>query len=413
LSVRLTIERLGAQGDGVADGERGPVYVPFVLPGEVVNAAVERDRGTVMALLEASPLRIEPACRHFTACGGCALQHLEQAAYREFKRQRVVEPLRQAGISAEVAPLVSCPPGSRRRVVLAARRTERGMLLGFHRPMSPEIVDIQECPVSLPSIVGALDDLRAVARLAGNTPRAFRMTVTATASGLDVALAESGRLDDGTRRNLSDLAIRLGLARLSIDGEIVVEPKKPVLMAGDVAVSPPAGAFLQAVESAEDAMAGLALAHLGKARRVADLFAGSGAFTFRLARHAEVHAVEGDAAALSALDRAFRHSAGLKKVTGERRDLFRRPLLPRELDRFDGVVFDPPRSGAEEQATQLARSTVPRVVAVSCNPATLARDLSILVAGGYGIASITPIDQFLWSPHVEAVALLEKRVRRR
>jgi 23S rRNA (uracil1939-C5)-methyltransferase len=167
------------------------------------------------------------------------------------------------------------------------------------------------------------------------------------------------------------------------------------------------------VESAEDAMAGLALAHLGKARRVADLFAGSGAFTFRLARHAEVHAVEGDAAALSALDRAFRHSAGLKKVTGERRDLFRRPLLPRELDRFDGVVFDPPRAGAEEQATQLARSTVPRVVAVSCNPATLARDLSILVAGGYGIASITPIDQFLWSPHVEAVALLEKRVRRR
>lgn len=411
--MRLTIERLGAQGDGVADGERGPVYVPFALPGEVVNAAVERDRGTVIALLEASPLRIEPACRHFTVCGGCALQHLEEAAYREFKRQRVVEPLRQAGISAEVAPLVSCPRESRRRVVLAARRTERGMLLGFHRPMSPEIVDIRECPVSLPSIVAALDDLRAVARLAGNTPRAFRMTVTVTASGLDVALAESGRLDDATRRNLSDLAIRLGLARLSIDGEIVVEPKKPVLMAGDVAVSPPAGAFLQAVESAEDAMAGLALAHLGKARRVADLFAGSGAFTFRLARHAEVHAVEGDAAALSALDRAFRHSAGLKKVTGERRDLFRRPLLPRELDRFDGVVFDPPRAGAEEQATQLARSAVPRVVAVSCNPATLARDLSILVAGGYGIASVTPIDQFLWSPHVEAVALLEKRVRRR
>lgn len=411
--MRLTIERLGAQGDGVADGERGPVYVPFALPGEVVNAAVERDRGTVIALLEASPLRIEPACRHFTVCGGCALQHLEEAAYREFKRQRVVEPLRQAGISAEVAPLVSCPRESRRRVVLAARRTERGMLLGFHRPMSPEIVDIRECPVSLPSIVAALDDLRAVARLAGNTPRAFRMTVTVTASGLDVALAESGRLDDATRRNLSDLAIRLGLARLSIDGEIVVEPKKPVLMAGDVAVSPPAGAFLQAVESAEDAMAGLALAHLGKARRVADLFAGSGAFMFRLARHAEVHAVEGDAAALSALDRAFRHSAGLKKVTGERRDLFRRPLLPRELDRFDGVVFDPPRAGAEEQATQLARSAVPRVVAVSCNPATLARDLSILVAGGYGIASVTPIDQFLWSPHVEAVALLEKRVRRR
>ncbi len=198
-----------------------------------------------------------------------------------------------------------------------------------------------------------------------------------------------------------------------MDGEIIIEPRKPVVSFGAISVVPPPGGFLQAVAAAEAAMAELALAHLKGAKKIADLFAGAGAFALRLAKGAEVHAVEGDQAALAALDRGFRMGFGLKRVTSEKRDLFRRPLTFKELNAFDGVIFDPPRAGAEDQAKQLARSDVPYVVAVSCNPTTLARDLRILIDGGYTLKSVTPVDQFLWSPHVEAVALLEKPKRRK
>jgi 23S rRNA (uracil1939-C5)-methyltransferase len=413
MSTRFTVQRLGAQGDGVAEAQGGHVFIPFTLPGEVVTAARERDRATLMAVLEPSPLRVEPACRHFGGCGGCAVQHLEDGAYRAWKRDKVVQALKASRVDCEVGELVPCAPHTRRRVTLSARRTEKAMLLGFNRHLSAEIVALEECPVALPEIVGAFDTLRELAGVICATPRPFHLAVTVTASGLDVAAAESGKMDERQRRAASDFVIRHRLARLSVDGEIIVEPKKPVVMFGDIAVAVPPGSFLQATEPAEQAMAGLVGGHLSRARKVADLFAGSGSFALRLAAQSEVHAVESDAAALAALDRAFRFGAGLKRVTAERRDLFRRPLTFKELNAFDGVVFDPPRAGAEDQSKQLARSDVPFVAAVSCNPVTLGRDLAILIAGGYRLASVTPIDQFLWSPHVEAVALLEKPRKRR
>lgn len=287
------------------------------------------------------------------------------------------------------------------------------MLLGYYEAMSHRIAAIEECPISRPEIVARLDDLRALAALVTSSSEPFRMTVTSTASGLDVSVEDSGRLSDEARLKAADFTGRAGLARLSIGGEVIVEPKKPVVMFGTVAVESPPGAFLQATAEAEAAMAGLVTEHLGGSKRVVDLFAGSGTFALRLAAGAEVHAVESDAASLAALDRAGRFASGLRRVTTEKRDLFRRPLTVKELDRFDGLVFDPPRAGAEDQAKQIARSAIPRVAAVSCNPVTLARDLAILVAGGYRVTGVTPIDQFLWSPHVEAVALLEKPKRRR
>jgi len=413
MSSRFVIDRLGAQGDGIAAAEGGEVFIPFTLPGETVTAARLKDRADLLAVLEPSPLRVDPACRHFGTCGGCALQHMQGDAYRAWKRERVVQALRGRKIETEVAPPVACEPGTRRRAVFAARRTEAGMLLGFNRHLSAEIVALEECPVLLPGIVAALPVLRALAALACATPKPFHMAVTATASGLDVALRDAGKVDDGRRRALIDFAVREGLARLSADGEVIVEPKKPVVAFGTVAVMPPPGAFLQATEAAEAAMAGLVAGHLSRARKIADLFSGCGSFALRLASKAEIHAVENDAAALAALDRGFRFASGLKRVTMEKRDLFRRPLTAKELDAFDGVVFDPPRAGAEDQSKQLARSQVPLVAAVSCNPATLARDLRILLDGGYVLKSVVPIDQFLWSPHVEAVALLEKPRRRR
>ncbi|WP_292131965.1 RNA methyltransferase, partial [Mesorhizobium sp.] len=317
------------------------------------------------------------------------------------------------GIDCEIGELVACAPRSRRRVVLAARRTETGMLLGFNRHLSPEIISISECPISLPEIVAALGPLKALAGLICATTKSFRMAVTVTASGLDVAAHDPGKLGEHQRRIASNFVIAQGFARLSIDDEIVIEPRKPVVMFGSVAVAVPPGAFLQATEAAEQTMAEIVGGHLKRAKKVADLFAGCGSFALRLAAKSEVHAVEGDAAALSALDRGSRFATGIKRVTGERRDLFRRPLTFKELNAFDGLVFDPPRAGAEDQSKQIARSDVPFVAAVSCNPVTLARDLRILIDGGYSLKSVTPIDQFLWSSHVEAVALLEKPKRRR
>lgn len=413
MSARFTIARLGSQGDGVAEAETGEVFIPFALPGETVTAAREKDRATLMAVLETSPLRIDPACRHFTECGGCALQHLEAEAYHQWKREKVVQALKSKGIATDIGALVPCAPHTRRRVVFTARRGEAGMKLGFVRALSSEIIPIEECPISLPEIVAALDRLRALAELVCATTKSFRMTVTVTGSGLDVAVHESGKLGENQRRVASNFVIAQGLARLSVDDEIVVEPKKPVVMFGGIAVAVPPGAFLQATQVAEQAMADIVGGHLKRAKKVADLFAGCGSFALRLAAKSEVHAVDGDAAALAALDRGFRFASGLKRVTAERRDLFRRPLTFKELNAFDGLVFDPPRAGAEDQSKQIARSDVPLVVAVSCNPVTLARDLRILIDGGYTLKSVTPIDQFLWSSHVEAVALLEKPKRRR
>lgn len=417
MSAALTISRLGAQGDGVADTPGGPVYVPFALPGETVTAAVRQakdgGRGDLIAVLEPSPQRADPACAHFGTCGGCAAQHMEPALYAQWKRGKLAEALKSRGIGQPVGELVSCLPASRRRAVFTARRAGGGMLLGFNAALSHHLVEIAECPVLVPAIVERLDALRRLAGIACATDAPFRLAVTETLSGLDVAIEGAGRLETGMRRRAVDFVLASGLARLTVEGEIVVEPTKPAIAAGGVEIHPPPGGFLQAVEAIETAMAGRVCAHLRPGRRLADLFAGSGAFALRLARFAQVHAVEADAAALASLDRAFRFATGLKRVTVERRDLFRRPLTWKELDAFDGLVFDPPRAGAEEQARQIARSRVAKVAAVSCNPGTLARDLRILIDGGYRLASVTPLDQFLWSPHVEAVALLEKpRLRR-
>lgn len=410
----LKISRLGAQADGIADTEDGPVFVPFTLPGERVNASLAGKKADLVAVLEASPERVVPPCIHFGACGGCAIQHLQAESYRNWKRSILVDALRARRIDAEVDPLVPCAPNTRRRAALTARKTEKGVLLGFNAALSHHIVDMQECHVLLPSIVERLDMFRALGGLVGRTDKPFRLLVTQTASGFDVAVEASGVLEGKPRQAVIDFCVKNGIARLSVDGETVIEPKKPVVMMDDIAVTPPSGGFLQAVEGAEKVMVQLVAAHLAKAKRVVDLFAGSGAFALRLARHSEVHAVEGDGPALAALDHAYRYASGMKKVTVEKRDLFRRPLTYKELDlTYDGLVFDPPRAGAEDQAKQIARSNVQRVAAVSCNPITLARDIQILIEGGYTLKRVVPVDQFLWSPHLEAVALLEKPKKRR
>jgi 23S rRNA (uracil1939-C5)-methyltransferase len=411
----ITIDRLGAQGDGIANGKDGPVYVPFTLPGETVAIARVKSQGTVMSIASASADRQEPPCRHFGpdgvngTCGGCTLQHMADAPYRTFKRQLVIDALKSKGLTPEVGEIVAAHPGERRRVVFAARKTEKDMLVGFNQAESHHIVAIEECPISSAGIISRLPAIKAVGAAVATNADAFRIAVLETLSGLDLAVEGIKKLSDQQRRKAVEVILGLrGIARVSLDGEILIEPAKPVVEFGGIQVYPPAGGFTQATKPAEEAMAKLVLAHVGKAKRIADLFAGAGTFSLQLARLGRVHAVEGDGKAIAALDYAARNTQGLKPVTVEKRDLFRRPLMTSELKVFDAVVFDPPRAGAEFQCKELARSIVKKVVAVSCNPLTLARDLAILVEGGYRITSVTPIDQFLWTSHVEIVATLEK-----
>lgn len=403
----LRIDELGAQGDGIVNTPGNPLYVPFALPGELVTAGVEKHRATLLSVLEPSPQRVAPASPHFGLCGGCAIQHLAAEPYAQWKRDKVVRALRSRGIDAEVEALVRCPPASRRRITLTARAIGGRAVLGFNAAQSHDIVEIEECPVAVPQITAALGDLRALAGLVATGNKPFRITVTATETGLDLAIADLQRLDERRRQRAIEFVLARGFARLSIGGEAIVEREKPVVLFGDVPVVLPPGGFLQATMHAEKAMADLVMNWMQGARYVLDLFAGSGTFALRLARNARVHAVEGDGEALAALGQAAKKASSLKPVTSERRDLFDRPVLARELASFDGLVFDPPRAGAEAQCRQIARARIKRIAAVSCNPGTLGRDLALLVEGGYRVRRIVPIDQFLWSPHVEVVALLE------
>ncbi|MGO7357697.1 class I SAM-dependent RNA methyltransferase [Rhizobium ruizarguesonis] len=411
----VTIEKLGAQADGIASSAGGPVYVPFSLPGETVAIARVKSQGTIMSITTPSPDRQEPPCRHFGpdgvngTCGGCTLQHMADAPYGAFKRQLVIDALKSKGLTPEVGEIVPARPGERRRVVFAARKTEKDMLIGFNQAESHHIVAIEECPISSAGIIARLPAIRAIAASLATSAEPFRVAVLETLSGLDISVDEVKKLSDPQRRKAIETALSLrGIARVSLNGEILVEPSKPMVEFGGVQVSPPPGGFTQATKPAEEAMAELVTAHAGKAKRIADLFAGAGTFSLRLARIGRVHAVEAEAKALAALDHAARNTQGLKPVTVEKRDLFRRPLMTQEFKPYDVVVFDPPRAGAEFQCQELARSGVKKIVAVSCNPLTLARDLAILVEGGYRITGVTPIDQFLWTSHVEVVATLEK-----
>jgi 23S rRNA (uracil1939-C5)-methyltransferase len=410
----IEIAALGAQGDGVAETDAGTRYVAFALPGERVAPGAS---GLPRLLSAPSPDRVEPPCRHFGVCGGCVAQHMGARLYAEWKRGVVVAALRRRGLAPPVDPLRRIPPGTRRRAVLTARRQDgparAGVVLGYHRRKSADLVDIEECPVLASAIAASLPALRAVAALLA-APE-VRLTVLATPVGLDVAAETGGRRTARAAiAELGRIAVRHGLARVSIDGETVLALAAPTLRLGGAEVAVPPAAFVQAAEPSEAAMRELVTAALvrlePRARLVADLFCGLGTFTFALARRARVLAVDGDAAAVAALVGAARHAQGLKPIEAKVRDLFREPLSPKELEPFDAVVFDPPRAGASRQAQALARSRVATVIAVSCDPGTLARDLQTLAqSGGYTIESVTPIDQFVFSAHVEAVAVLRRR----
>jgi len=399
----VAIVGLGHGGDGIAETDSGRLYVPYTLPGETIEIERIGSRGRPLRVVSASPDRIAPLCRHFGACGGCALQHLERDAYLAWKRQVVADAFAQSGIETKVEPVVPIAAGSRRRAVFSAIRTAKGIALGFHRRGAEEIIAVEECPVLMPEIAGHLATFRRIAQLAIGRQQA-RMIVVAAGTGLDIAVDGGRRLGRGELAALGSFAADPALARLTVDGSEIFLNRRPEIRAGEAMLLPVSGGFLQAAASAEAALAAAVLDHVGTAAPVADLFAGVGTFTLRLARRAAVTAVEGNSDLLAAIEAAAHRTQGLKPVTVRKRDLFRNPLAPVELDRFEAVVFDPPAAGAKAQAEAIAGSKVPKVVAVSCNPATLARDAQILIKGGYRLVRVLPVDQFLFSAEIEVVA---------
>jgi len=421
--VELSIDRLGAQGDGIAERARagGPVFVPFTLPGERVRVAISGEisggaRGRLMEVLVPSKDRIAPQCRHFMDCGGCTLQHLAVGSYTAWKRALVVDAFAQRGIVADVAPLVVTGAGTRRRAVMSALWARGGITLGFHGAREDRIISVAECPVLEARIVAALGGIRDILRVLPRWEGEVRVTVVAADNGLDVAVSGAvgkGGLDAASSARVAAEAARLGnLVRLSLEGTPIYLRAAPLLAMGGAQVSPSAGSFLQAAAAAERAMAdAVVVAVPKKAKGAVDLFCGVGAFTFPLAARVAVMAVDSDMQALAALATAARSARGLKPVSTRHRDLFREPLSRKELELYDIAVLDPPRAGAKAQAEMLAKSKVPVVVAVSCNPATLARDARILIDGGYTLGTVTPIDQFTWSAHVEAVAVFQRKAR--
>ena len=411
----LTIDHLGQRGDGVAQTENGPVYVPLTLPGEVVEAEVSADRGKLVSILQPSPERVAPVCRHVGQCGGCALQHLEVSKYHQWKRGLVEEALLRAGLTTDIKDLIPAHGEGRRRAVFHARSTggsaARGkdiLAVGFAGRRSHAIVAIDACPILAPGLDGALPAAWAVAQALAPLAKPLDIQVTATDTGLDMDVRGSGPLKPAFVARLAAIAGEHRLARLTRHGDLVLQREPPMISMGSARVTLPPGSFLQATAAGEETLARLVLEAAKGAARVVDLFSGVGTFALRLAQKSRVSAYEYSAPAIEALNRATRGVPGLKPVTGEVRDLFRRPLYPLELKNIDAVVFDPPRQGAQAQAEQLAQGKVPLVIGVSCDPTSFARDAKILTEKGFRLESVTPVDQFLYSAHVELVGVFRR-----
>ncbi len=406
--MTFTIERLGHLGHGVTSGPDGTLFVAGVLPGEVVEGTPVGDRLEDVRIVTPSAGRIKPPCPHARACGGCQMQHASDSFVEGWKADIVRTALAAQGLptGAVNSRVYTSPPRSRRRATLSVRKTKGGALAGFHQRGTDVIIPVPDCILLHPELVDLGPALQAIAQLGGSRSQALGITVTRSLTGPDVQVEGGKDLDPAQRMDLARLAEKFALARLTWGDETVALRAVPEQSFAGQRVQMPPAAFLQATEAGEAALQALVKKALGTQIRVADLFAGLGTFTFPTAAQAEVAAYEGDVAMVAALDKAARGATGLKRISAEKRDLFRRPLEPDEMRGLTGVVIDPPRAGAEAQAERLAAGPVPVIAMVSCNPASFARDVRILVAGGYVLDWVQVVDQFRWSHHVEVVARL-------
>lgn len=399
--MRVTIDRLGYLGDGIAIGEAGPIYAPGFLPGEVVEGDLAKDTLTGGKIISPSADRMKPPCSHAKTCGGCLMQHAADPFVADWKEGIVRGALAGQGLETTFRPMVTSPARSRRRATLTGRKTKGGALMGFHARGSDTLVPIPNCQLLHPDLVAAFPGLEALVKLGGSRTTEVQLTITRSLAGADVAVSGGKPLDANLQMEMARLCESQGFARLTWNGETIALRAAPMQRFGRALVAPPPGAFLQATAEGESALLQAVALAIGSARKVVDLFAGCGTFSLPLAERAEVHAVEGEATMTAALEKAARNTEGLKRLTVETRDLFRRPLEPDEFKGVEAVVIDPPRAGAEAQTAALLTAKVPVIAYVSCNPVSFARDAKALVQAGYHLDWVQVVDQFRWSSHVE------------
>ncbi len=420
--LEAKVQRLGARGDGVAECDGRPLFLPGVLPGESLRAQITGERGggfkgRVLELLEISPERVDPPCPHFGPCGGCALQHWADGPYKVWKAEQLTTALARQGLEpATLGALKTVSAGGRRRADFSFRRIGARTVLGFHEREAPMIVDLESCLLLTPALSDLIGPLRDLLTDCLPDKSSGELVLLESETGVDLLIRAPGTPNLEQREALAAVSESLDLARISwastSDGgsseapEPVIERRAPKITFSGIEVTPQAGGFLQPSSEGEGFLVAEVLRLLPKeAETVADLYSGYGTFTFALAaRGHRVHAVEGDEAALAALWSAACRSEKVSRVTIEQRDLARQPILAEELEGGDAVLFDPPRAGAREQAEALAHCDIATIIAVSCNPATFARDARILVDGGYQLEEIVPVDQFPFSGHLELVA---------
>ena len=404
--TEFTIKRLGHQGDGIADG---PVYAPLTLPTEVVTGTLDHQILRDVRIVTPSSDRVRAPCRHYKSCGGCSLMHASDPFVAEWKVDVVKNALAAHGLETELHPCLTSPAQSRRRATFSVRRTKKGASVGFHARGSNVIIENPDCQLLDPDLIAARETVAQLAAIGGSRKGEISINVTLCANGLDVATSGGKEPDDQLRMDLTQACETLRLARLSWNGEVIAMRLPPSQEFDGIIVDPPSGSFLQATKQGEEDLIAEVHKIVGNQSRIVDLFAGCGTFTLPMARNAEVHAVEGEANMLRSLDKAWRYATGLKRITTETRDLFRRPLQVDELRNFDAAIVDPPRAGAEAQIHELSTSNIDLIAYVSCNPITFARDSAILAEQGFHLDFVQTVDQFRWSHHIELVAQLIRK----
>ncbi|MCB1591598.1 MAG: class I SAM-dependent RNA methyltransferase [Alphaproteobacteria bacterium] len=413
----LTVEAIGAGGDGIGQREGKPVFIPKTAPGDVVRVRaeerVEGFFGQVLTIESPSPSRVVAPCPHFDFCGGCALQHLGEAEYRAWKTGKVRSVLERSGVVlARWDDPIFLNAATRRRTTMAVLRTGNGLVLGYNAPRSHRITPVEACLILEPALDHMLQAMKPYLEKLAPLRTAVDLSAQIIEGAVDVVLGGPWRTDGAftleQNEVLSAMLNDLGLARVSLQEkrgdmpEILLTSRPVVKHFGELAVTLPPGAFLQASSAGEAALCDFVLEHTRDADLVADLFCGCGTFTGPLlTRGASVYAADSEAEAIGAPQH--------KLLRSERRNLFKDPMTLEELDAFDAVVIDPPRAGAKEQFRVLAESNVPIIVSLSCNPSTFARDAKTLLQGGYNFTRARMVDQFVWSSHIELAGVFEKK----
>lgn len=416
-TLEITIDDLGAQGDGIAHDKGATIFVEGTLSGEKVRVELKDDKSLVkraklLEVLIPSSQRAEPCCPHYGQCGGCRFQHMDDSSYSAFKLNSLVQILSREKLPLPpIMPIVVTATQTRRRARLAAKHLPTGMIVGFNAWRSHEIVDVKICPVMKPEIVDMIDKLRSYLAVWLPLGESCDIQVTALAEGLDVLLIGGPRLEVEQRQDLSELSQQLNVAHLSWR-KWDRSPVEPIahhfplnVRIGNQLVPFPPGSFLQATQAGEEALVNFVCTADQKNVRALDLFCGLGTFGLALENVKSVHFCDLDGPAIESLKNVAksnaRYSVSLKNLAVD-------PFTSIECNDFDLVIFDPPRGGAKAQAVQLAKSRVPCVMAISCDPPSFARDAKILIDGGYTLEKILPVDQFLWSSHLEIAAMFTR-----